>query len=65
MKRASVCLSDPIYDALRLEANKHRQSVSSLVRQWAQEYFFSGKRKGPHQRLGQEKKNQHRFSESP
>ncbi len=51
MKRANVYLSDPIYDALRLEAKKRRQSVSSLVRQWAQEYFFSGKRKGMRQRL--------------
>ena len=52
MKRANVYLSEPIYDALRLEAKKRRQSVSSLVRQWVQEAFFGGKRKETRQRLG-------------
>ncbi len=52
MKRADVYLPEAVYDALRLEAKKRRQSVSSLVRQWVQEAFFGGKRKGTRKHLG-------------
>lgn len=52
MKRADVYLSESVYDALRLEARKRLQSVSSLVRQWVQEAFFGSKRKGTRKRLG-------------
>ena len=51
MKRVDVYLPDKVCDALRLEARKRRQSVSSLGRQWVHERFFGGKRKGIMRRL--------------
>ena len=52
MRRVDVYLPDKVYDAFRLEAQRCRQSVSSLGRQWVQEAFFGGKRKGTRKHLG-------------